>query len=512
ENEEFLLPSTNEFANFASKTTNLYDKEDNESRQTRDTNVQVELVLEVGMEGPTIQECRRKKPNEFTMKLRKIVPEHTCYADPLEHNYMADANIIVEELEDQITLHHKTFKPSDIQKQMFYNFHIEGKYGGQLLSVVSLDTNNGLFPLAMYICKSESTETWGKFLEIISPKLREHPLPLTIISDKQKGLVKAVSYVFDDTRSHRICFRHMYKNFKKLFKGSYLEKMTYFAAKSFKEVDFKKWMDKIGSAKIEEREWLEKENVESWAQSCFYHTSKCEHITNNFSKSFNNWIQEVRDKPVCKLVDKLHLAFMRNIYDRKQKAKKWDDEADNKFHGLVLRVKQTIKTRIKFIRKWIVDLRSKECSCVVWQQSGVPCIHAVAVIYPTRCSWVDFCSPFFTVQAYKQTYVDYIKPMNDMTNWSTEIHVIEGVPQIINPPPHVREKEAVTKKATTKKASAEKSKKGRSNTSKENYGTNGGGGVVDTTDAASSSQSNTPTSMFVVPTQTKAPNIMPHLT
>ncbi|KAF9623421.1 hypothetical protein IFM89_003005 [Coptis chinensis] len=91
-----------------------------------------------------------------------------------------------------------------------------------------------------------------------------------------------------------------------------------------------------------------------------------------------------------------------------------------------------------FFTRWIVDLHSKECSCVVWQQSGVPCIHAVAVIYPTRCSWVDFCSPFFTVQAYKQTYADYIKPMNEMTNWSTEIHVIEGVPQIINPPPHVR--------------------------------------------------------------------------
>ncbi|KAF9622714.1 hypothetical protein IFM89_032894 [Coptis chinensis] len=72
--------------------------------------------------------CFRKKPKEFTMKLRKIVLEHTCYADPLEHNCMVDANFIVEELEDQITLHHKTFKPSDIQKQMFYNFHIEVSY------------------------------------------------------------------------------------------------------------------------------------------------------------------------------------------------------------------------------------------------------------------------------------------------------------------------------------------------------------------------------------------------
>ncbi|KAF9620797.1 hypothetical protein IFM89_014734, partial [Coptis chinensis] len=170
----------------------------------------------------------------------------------------------------------------------------------------------------------------------------------------------------------------------------------------------------------------------------------------------------------------------------------------------------------------------------------------------------DFCSPFFTVQAYKQTYAGYIKPMNDMADWSTEIHVIEGVPQIINPPPHVRgigrpkkqrrreededapsSKKKMTyksyhlpghnsmtckglpaniaknankeKEATTKKASTDKSKKDKSNTSKENCGTNGGGGVVDTTAAASSSQSNTPTSMFVVPT-TKAPNIMPHLT
>ena len=61
---------------------------------------------------------------------------------------------------------------------------LKGKYSGVLLAAISMDANNGMFPLAIFICKKEDGENWDKFLEIISPELRKHPLPLTIISDR----------------------------------------------------------------------------------------------------------------------------------------------------------------------------------------------------------------------------------------------------------------------------------------------------------------------------------------
>ncbi|KAF6138731.1 hypothetical protein GIB67_040863 [Kingdonia uniflora] len=32
---------------------------------------------------------------------------------------------------------------------------LKGKYGGQYLSIISLDASNGLFPIAVFLCRSE---------------------------------------------------------------------------------------------------------------------------------------------------------------------------------------------------------------------------------------------------------------------------------------------------------------------------------------------------------------------
>ncbi|KAL5725139.1 hypothetical protein ACHQM5_008318 [Ranunculus cassubicifolius] len=37
--------------------------------------------------------------------------------------------------------------------------HLKGKYGGCLLSITALDGNNGLFLIAVYICRSEGYHT-----------------------------------------------------------------------------------------------------------------------------------------------------------------------------------------------------------------------------------------------------------------------------------------------------------------------------------------------------------------
>lgn len=42
---------------------------------------------------------------------------------------------------------------------------LKGEYGRAILSVVSLDGNNGLFPIAIYICRREYNNTWSNFLQ-----------------------------------------------------------------------------------------------------------------------------------------------------------------------------------------------------------------------------------------------------------------------------------------------------------------------------------------------------------
>ncbi|KAI3901620.1 hypothetical protein MKW92_053338 [Papaver armeniacum] len=125
-----------------------------------------------------------------------------------------------------------------------------------------------------------------------------HPRALTFISDRQKGLIEGVAVNFSDINHyHRYCFRHLYKNFKKLHPGKNLEFMTWRAARSFSEVGHKIWMDRLKEAKESAPEWFDREPDETWARAYFDRSSKCEHVTSNFCEAFNSWILDLRRLP-----------------------------------------------------------------------------------------------------------------------------------------------------------------------------------------------------------------------
>ncbi|KAF6145436.1 hypothetical protein GIB67_032559 [Kingdonia uniflora] len=71
-------------------------------------------------------------------------------------------------------------------------------------------------------------------------------------------------------------------------------------------------------------EWLHREPYEYWARSHFDFSSKCKHIANNFSESFNNWILKIIDKPLHKAIECLNLMLMKLMYDRRLNAAEWD--------------------------------------------------------------------------------------------------------------------------------------------------------------------------------------------
>lgn len=84
--------------------------------------------------------------------------------------------------------------------------HTNGPHTGVIMAATALDGQNGLVPLAIMVCRNETIENWTKFLEYLKDKLSGHPMPLTFISDRQKGLLEAVPEVFPG-RPHRYCWR-----------------------------------------------------------------------------------------------------------------------------------------------------------------------------------------------------------------------------------------------------------------------------------------------------------------
>ncbi|KAF6140103.1 hypothetical protein GIB67_001844 [Kingdonia uniflora] len=86
-------------------------------------------------------------------------------------------------------------------------YFLKGKYGGVCLSIIGLDENNGLFPIAVFFC------------------------------------------------------RHMYKNMKKYHKGTHLEKLVWGAAKAWKQTE-KEFLDQLKLDDPAAYDWLHREPYE----------------------------------------------------------------------------------------------------------------------------------------------------------------------------------------------------------------------------------------------------------
>ena len=77
--------------------------------------------------------------------------------------------------------------------------HLKTKYGGVMLCAVGMDPNDCIYPPAFAVVEVENTDTWKWFLSNLKSDLGiVNTDPWTIMSDKQKGLIKGVRQHFPD--------------------------------------------------------------------------------------------------------------------------------------------------------------------------------------------------------------------------------------------------------------------------------------------------------------------------
>ncbi|XP_026415861.1 uncharacterized protein LOC113311233 [Papaver somniferum] len=330
--------------------------------------------------------CRRI-PGEATWSIRDFQLHHTCIGDPYGRNSCENPEFVAQHVINKLRESHgKTVpKPSDIAAEFwtshntlipyhvawkarnnvleringsFYESfrlipslceiikktnpgsiatftygrnvvgldgcHLKGNYGGCLLSATALDGHNGLVPLGIMVCRNECAENWFLFLNNLKPRLADHPVePINFISDREKGLRDAVQKLFPSS-PHRFCFRHMYANFKTHYKGSKLHTLFWNAARAYKPKHFQAHMNSMMSENVSACEYLMGEDPKRWCRAFFDHKSACEHLSNNFSESFNNMITNIREKPVCNLVLMYGQLVMGLFYKRRNACVGWD--------------------------------------------------------------------------------------------------------------------------------------------------------------------------------------------
>lgn len=191
------------------------------------------------------------------------------------------------------------------------------------MATTGLDGQNGLVTLGIMVCRNETIENWKMFLKDLKAILGED-MHFTFISYKQKGISEYCDNYFC-MDEHRICFRHLMKNFKKSFKGFSLQTHFWNASKCYKKKHFHQRMDKMEAENEQATRYLMDERPETWCRSHFPNDSKCEHINNNFSYSFNNMIKNMRDKPIITL-GQMYAKLVIGIFNkRRNECEKWQD-------------------------------------------------------------------------------------------------------------------------------------------------------------------------------------------
>ena len=94
--------------------------------------------------------------------------------------------------------------------------HLYGKYKGKLMIAMVTDANNKIYPLALAVVESESTETWGWFLACIRRYVTIRS-KLCVISDRHPGIQTIFRHTNRDflqppMTEHRYCLRHLCSN------------------------------------------------------------------------------------------------------------------------------------------------------------------------------------------------------------------------------------------------------------------------------------------------------------
>ncbi|XP_026436564.1 uncharacterized protein LOC113334549 [Papaver somniferum] len=280
--------------------------------------------------------------------------------------------------------------------------HSYGKYGGVLMVATCLDGQNGLVPLGIMVCRNETIENWKIFLKDLKAILGED-FHFTIISYKQKGLDEACDKYFC-LDEHRLCFRHLTKNFNKYFKSYSLHTHFWNAAKCYKKRHYQQHMDKLFAEDDKAALYLLDQKPECWSRSHFSNDSKCEHINNNFSESFNNMAKPFRDKAIITVGQIYANLVMGLFFKSRNECEKWQD-------GQIVRKAMKLITKMQDLTH-LFELTGAVRGKVYEVKSVHDAVFVVDLPKKTCSSLQCYCDPVYSVEYYKKTYALEFEPLS----------------------------------------------------------------------------------------------------
>lgn len=307
----------------------------------------------------------------------------------------------------------------------------KSKYQETVLAATAADGNDGIFPVAFAVVDAETDENWYWFLEELKTAVSTSR-KITFVSDSHNGLKKSIADVFGDSCYHGYCVRYLAEKLNDDFKGqlSYdarrLMINDFYAAAYASKLDaFENSMKSINRISQEAYDWVLRSEPKNWANSSF-EGLRYGHLTSNFGQEFYGWVSEERELIITQIVDVLRGKMMESIYAHRLESSQWttfltpvmEEKLQKEIataESLQVLYSETEENNTFEVHggqsNEFVNIDNRYCSCGMWQLTGLPCSHAVAVLRYSFREPYDHCSQYFTAESYRVTYAESIHPV-----------------------------------------------------------------------------------------------------
>jgi len=163
-------------------------------------------------------------------------------------------------------------------------------------------------------------------------------------------------------------------------------------AKSSNEVDYNKYVKEMQELDPTAWQFLENKNPRHFCRLFFKPNAKCDSVDNNMAEIFNAFIIEVRFKPIKTMLEEIFESIMTTVASRKAIAynlqqqtcpailKKLDKAKESSRWWQARRASNGMYKVKHGTNGFVVNMYAKTCTCKVWELSGIPCTHALAVM------------------------------------------------------------------------------------------------------------------------------------
>ncbi|XP_070021632.1 uncharacterized protein [Nicotiana sylvestris] len=280
---------------------------------------------------------------------------------------------------------------------------LKSAYRRIMLTASTMDAAGTILPLAYAVVDSENDASWKWFFEQFKQAYGERPS----MSKFKKGHLQ-------------------------------LHELYFATARSYTLDEFNERMSKIEEVDPRVKSYLYDIGYHRWSR-VHATVNRTWTMTSNIAESLNAVTKDARELAIFDLLEYMRTLLERWTNEKLLKANgtvtflgaKFNKELDdNRTLSQKLRVRAStdhIYTVLDGVKRYIVCLENKKCSCGQFQLEELPCAHALAALRHRNETYENYCSPYYTRESLLRTYEMPVNPLPDESKWNVPQHILDEV-------------------------------------------------------------------------------------